>query len=674
MTSSAKAQPLPMRNQNLILRGTILALAMILGAAPHYGQVDTPAGNAGGAGGTSAPQSEPAPAMKAPSAKPFPVSTADVDAGSSVYFDLDTGRIVEPLPFDVQFYLRIPVIEKTTSLVGRYVGDTKPFLCEDAFPRAHIYTDYGFGPREPAPSERRQEQPIGLARFFSDPDSKIKGKEGTSHAEVNVVNGLLPNRYYCFEFLQTRRPTINRKKLAEHLDSVLRTFDPEINLETLPEGTSREIRSAMISAIESELKPGERLVLPLGSFLDQTLEVRDLPAASKRGFHDVLQAQEARDTAIHNLKLNAWETENNAASPFVLLTRLALSDDLKGITSKAASKETRMEEVPTLARALSGSEKVTFWTQLRCGPEAAPQLCPGGIKVLEDIAVGTTEARVAIESPPDSETTPIPLEEAWEPDDLKARRENIDLTISQLRKLRALIVDLQEEGLEAEVGIDDGLAGLKSIVAAAINELDFLKIDFDAVEDALKERSKSTEALVTDLEKDEVIRILVEGTTLASFETRANWYTGMDLGFAWSPDIEDIYTYVGANFYFRPVNKKAHLRWSDFRWRQLKSELAKRLSVTLGITVRDLMKDGQFQGVELQDEIGLIANKPLVVSTGFRLSDFVRISAGALVFKDKNPDPLVNESKLAWLPLVSLSIDYDVWGSMRDRFNRQSGR
>ena len=112
----------------------------------------------------------------------------------------------------------------------------------------------------------------------------------------------------------------------------------------------------------------------------------------------------------------------------------------------------------------------------------------------------------------------------------------------------------------------------------------------------------------------------------------------------------------------------------------------KRLSLTIGLVINDLARNCQagvlpegtssdcrlFEGVS-QENItqGLVGDKPLVVTGGLRLNDFFRLSLGALVFKEQNPNPLLTESRLAWAPLVSISIDWNLRGTIRNRVTQE---
>lgn len=284
--------------------------------------------------------------------------------------------------------------------------------------------------------------------------------------------------------------------------------------------------------------------------------------------------------------------------------------------------------------------------------------------ILEALAQGTEAFATA------DPVRATPLDQSWAPDGLKARKTNIERTRAALGELQSLTSQLSrdQELRNLAIGPDVDLSALNGDLEKALGELEGVSQQIDILSKTLKTRQSLLNGLVNNLDREVVENFLVEGSTTAAFEVRANWYMTMDLGAAWSPDIEDIFTYAGTNIYFRPVNKKAPLRWSDFRWGQWRSELMKRLSLTIGVVLNELERDGQFQGLSQENLTqGLIADKPMIAAGGLRLSDFFRVSAGVLVFKDRNPDPLLDESRLAWSPLVSFSIDWDVRDSLRNR-------
>jgi hypothetical protein len=611
-----------------------LAIAMTLAASPAQGQEDTEET-------PSTPPATSTPATTTTPPPPLPVSTAAVDPGHVVYYDLATGRFLDPLPFDVQFYLRVPVEDSFKSLTGRYVGDTKPFLCQDAFPRTRVYTDFGFGPRQTALTERRQEQPIGMARIFDD--------AGKKHAELNVVNGLLPNRYYCFELTYVREaeedPKIFRQALRSEVDMTLRRLEEfVVEKDRVSRSFYELLRRDIIGTVDSQLKPGERLIVTPGSFLDDQTMSEDLVPESKKVITRLIEVHRIRGLRIERL-------ERNAASVVPAMHRIL------GNTELAEVRKSAQEPVPEdLVPVFRGRE------------ETLQRLID-----LDPVAPDTGLAALALgdQSFPGSGSAPEkPLDESWAPADLDVRRANLKATLDAFGELHSLVSEIgrSQELRTLAAGPDADLTSLNDDLRFVVAQLEGAIQLMDDLSGRLSRRQELLTELVSALRKEVVVTHLVEGTTNAAFDVRVNWYMGMDLGAAWSRDIEDIFTYVGANIYFRPVNKKAPLRWSDFRKGQAASELMKRLSITLGVTVNELVRDGQFQGLS-QDKLtqGLIADRPMVVAAGFRLSDFFRLSAGALVFKDRNPDPLVDERRLAWSPLVSLSIDWDVRNSLRDR-------
>lgn len=138
--------------------------------------------------------------------------------------------------------------------------------------------------------------------------------------------------------------------------------------------------------------------------------------------------------------------------------------------------------------------------------------------------------------------------------------------------------------------------------------------------------------------------------TAADANTTEARHISADAGLVYGWDLDETLTYVGANIYGRPIN-------TDVSLASLKAEgllrWGHRLSLTLGVTVESIDKLGQRKGI--------IGSNALVVGVGYRLTDVIRLSVGALVFKEENPNPLVtNDTSLAVSPYVAISFDLDV--------------
>ena len=80
----------------------------------------------------------PAATTDAPKASPY----VNVDPSTARSFDLRSGRILEPLPFDVQFYLQSKVddsvaeakVGEPVPVTGSYRGAKTPLTCDELFP------------------------------------------------------------------------------------------------------------------------------------------------------------------------------------------------------------------------------------------------------------------------------------------------------------------------------------------------------------------------------------------------------------------------------------------------------------------------------------------------------------------------------------------------------------
>ena len=153
--------------------------------------------------------------------------------------------------------------------------------------------------------------------------------------------------------------------------------------------------------------------------------------------------------------------------------------------------------------------------------------------------------------------------------------------------------------------------------------------------------------------------VLADATTLANFETNQKNYISMDAGMTWAPELDEVVPYVGTNVYFRPVNRNAPLSTlGNFRqtfWR--------RFALTFALTASSIADEGEGgagagAGTPTRDD--LFASQSLLVGAGVRVTDAMRLGAGAIVFKHDDPSPLVDESELNSSYYLSLSFDADV--------------
>ncbi len=138
---------------------------------------------------------------------------------------------------------------------------------------------------------------------------------------------------------------------------------------------------------------------------------------------------------------------------------------------------------------------------------------------------------------------------------------------------------------------------------------------------------------------------------LAVGETPGNIYVSADAGLLYGTDIKTAALYIGTNIYFRPVNKRAPL--------SEKGSFLRRTAATIGFTVTSIADDNRTRS-------DMFGHQSLVLGAGLRLTPSMRAGAGALVFKERDRNPLISRSSVVTSPYVSLSFDLNV-GAMFER-------
>jgi len=90
----------------------------------------------------------------------------------------------------------------------------------------------------------------------------------------------------------------------------------------------------------------------------------------------------------------------------------------------------------------------------------------------------------------------------------------------------------------------------------------------------------------------------------------------------------------------------------------------RRFAFTLGVTVNSIADGGS--GGDMGSARGtrknLFMGNSLLLGAGFRLTDSVRLGAGAILFKKLDPNPLIDDETLTTSYYVNLSFDWDVLG------------
>src|SRR5262249_52040727 len=115
----------------------------------------------------------------------------------------------------------------------------------------------------------------------------------------------------------------------------------------------------------------------------------------------------------------------------------------------------------------------------------------------------------------------------------------------------------EEVNALAALSQDTGLVGR---IDRALDRIEGELLGDAGVQGALDQRSAAIAAMVREYRRRVENVTGVAGSTVGNFQTQANNYISADTGFSCSPELSACSTYVGANFYFHPVNKAAPLR------------------------------------------------------------------------------------------------------------------
>lgn len=228
----------------------------------------------------------------------------------------------------------------------------------------------------------------------------------------------------------------------------------------------------------------------------------------------------------------------------------------------------------------------------------------------------------------------------------------------------ALDAFLKEEGLPSSMtGWPHADAGSPATVL--VTKLRDQKLLDDLVEDesvtALS--GDAWEAFLADVQADTSRSVSGTGVVMRGPpEDVFPAYIGLDVGVAIAgfPDrtealgsVEPV-QYVGLNFYLGAVDKDDPVtEATPFR---------QRFGFTAGMHVLAPSVLGD-RGVK-----GILGDRMLLVGAGFRVTTYVRLSAGAILFDYVNPSALVDERHLSARPYASVSLDFDTFGAIAGKY------
>jgi hypothetical protein len=150
------------------------------------------------------------------------------------------------------------------------------------------------------------------------------------------------------------------------------------------------------------------------------------------------------------------------------------------------------------------------------------------------------------------------------------------------------------------------------------------------------------------------------GSTSNNFTTRGSWYLAADFGICYAFQLKSAVPYFGTNIYFMPVDKEATYTLRNIKkiystdgiaahWIWLK----KRLSLSIGVTTSSVANTTKRTS-------DLFGSNSLMLGGGFRIGTALKISAGSLLFKGFESNPLGNTQSIKSALFVGASVDMDL--------------
>jgi hypothetical protein len=408
------------------------------------------------------------------------------------------------------------------------------------------------------------------------------------------------------------------------------------------QGTAYEILESTYSGLDS-IAGGPPLDLPADSVRSlqlrlykalphsegQRIEVRGTifdtsRVVSERGLvftTDVLKWQRDR--------FNAATTWMEAAdTAFAHLSRLAGSATLRKVAGSLSSAD----KIPGMDPA--AVDRAAATARMLASPDSALlQAATKGEVVLQPAA---TITRQLLE--------PLDIRSAAEVSARGARTDSTYQRLIELRDVMAAVEATTQLQRKTEIGRAEAMT-LRQALDHARDRLQTVRsAEAQWAEDDSNRRGlllRAARALKVTAE----VQVPIVATSISNFETRARQYVTADVGMAYAPGLGEAAPYFGANFYLGALNKRVPISLTYPR-RELD-----RWALTVGVTATSLAKK------DVRDD--LFASYSLLLGAGRRMTDAIRLTGGAIVYRDRDDNPLLDRTLVALSPFMSLSFDFD---------------
>jgi hypothetical protein len=537
-----------------------------------------------------------------------------VDAGTVVDVDLAAGLIQDPLPFDVPFYFRGTSDAETTSVSAKVLQFPEPVNCLDQDAK-------GLFNKAPGVVEtlgRRDKEKI----ILRDLGRATPATENGQAKFLLLVPALPVNRSYCFRWSVVRDVTDDEAK--KFLDETFQAVDQglqNLDSDTVTAADYDALRARLIQRIGSLLPAGAELVTPDGSFFDKDTPPDQVGIDYHEQFTQILARNDARDEALATFR-------RRQSDAFTKLTNLVSSGAWRKVTGAVNAQRTSNASLDELLKSAPGALDAT-------------ELDPNG---LDRVALGLAPGAARPN-----------LDRVFNAGSLDGQISRLQGTAQGLASFRTVVQQLLDsEALRTAAGLNDdagkaALTNLLPLLIDASTAIDLAARALTRLQEALQDRGDLIQSFIAALRPEVEEVLAVGGSTLAGYQLRSSWYVSADVGLGTAPEIDEVFGYMGANVYFQPVNKKAHLGplfgpQKDF---------LKRFALMIGLPQETMSEPGSL--------LPVFQDRPLILGAGLRLNDLLRLTLGGLIFKKEDPDPLVTSSDgLTATWFLSFSIDWDV--------------
>jgi hypothetical protein len=576
---------------------------------------------------------------------PPPDGTQETEGLTAVPVDLSSGAFQAVLPFDEPFLLTGTVPAGVVRIAGAWcpipdaAGAQLADLLESAREKGRLTA---------CPGSAEAPRPIPA---WENPFPAAPGAAAPTFT-LFVAERLEVNENYLFSFVTARQLGADeiatfQPRVRSALDQTLRSFasepapDPSAPLDEVTARKYQALQRAVGEVLATQpLRSGEVAQPEPDTFFDPaSVPVSGAPPPPwTREIEELYRIQATRQDPASRLDkrtsllFDALEEVGQGASGAALA---ALRGAIAALAAGDRATLDHLLPAPALAAldALAG--------------ESGPRMdaVAFGLAALGAAAPGA--APTSTGAPPDP--TPVqPPPDPWTAADVAPRAESLAATRAALAQALALTRTAEQvDALRSGLGGAD-LAPLRDALAGAGAAAGLVQNLLARLAAILAERDQALGDLSGFLVRQASTEVPIVATSTGSFSTRAKNHVSMDVGILYSGDAGEVLPYFAANFYLRPVNRAVPLAQVG--------GFGRRFSIMVGVTYSSIQEEEN--GRVLRDD--LFGSQALVVGAGLRLTDAARVSVGALVYQENDPNPLVDDLSLTADPFFAVSFDWNV--------------